>query len=211
MARKRLPTEARRAQIADAALKIIGEQGVHRLTVAEIGREVGLADGSIFRHFPSKQAIVEAAIARFEELLFQDFPPSDPDPMVRLETFVKARIELLRTHPIIVRLALNDRLTEAAGQEMAQRIQGSVLRSFLFVRDCLAEAQARGQVPDTVPVEVLVWVVTGVMRGMGMMFLSGIALLPDHAVWPAIERLLRLAAAGEQLSAADAASIPADP
>lgn len=197
MVKRRLPSAARRTQIAEAALRIISEKGVHRLTVAEIGREVGLADGSIFRHFESKQDIVAAAVERFDELLFGDFPPEDPDPRQRLRKFVAGRIRLLREHPSILRLAFNDRLAEAGGEALALKVQSSIARSQAFVRQCLLEAQASGGFPATVPVEVLVWAVVGVLRGVGTAYLAGASLIGEEEAWAAVERLLGLAGRGE--------------
>lgn len=198
MVKRRLPSAARRTQIADAALRIISEQGVHRLTVAEIGRAVGLADGSIFRHFESKQEIVSAAVERFEELLFEDFPPRDPDPRERLRSFVASRIRLLREHPSILRLAFNDRLAEAGGEALALKVQASVSRSQTFVRQCLLESQKAGHFPATVPVEILVWAVVGVLRGLATAYLAGASRMGEDEAWAAVERLLGLAGRGER-------------
>ena len=197
MVKRRMSSAARRTQIAEAALRIISEKGVHRLTVAEIGREVGLADGSIFRHFASKQEIIAAAVERFDELLFADFPPEDPDPRQRLRKFVASRIRLLREHPSILRLAFNDRLAEAGGDALALRVQASISRSQAFVRQCLIEAQAAGGFPASIPVEVLVWAVVGVLRGVGTAYLAGASLMGEDEAWTAVERLLGLAGRGE--------------
>jgi AcrR family transcriptional regulator len=71
----RRSAEARRREIADAALCVIAAEGLGHFTALAIAREVGLTDGALFRHFPTKDAIVDAAIDRFEELLFEGFCP----------------------------------------------------------------------------------------------------------------------------------------
>ena len=75
MPTSRRPTEERRQQIAEAALRIISGKGVHRLTAQELGREVGIADGTIFRHFKDKAEIVRAAVSHLEGVLFEGFRP----------------------------------------------------------------------------------------------------------------------------------------
>ncbi len=198
MAKQRFSTEHRRQQIAEAALHIISEQGVHKLTVAEIGKMVGLADGSIFRHYTSKQEIITAALDHFEALLFEGFPPEHADPMERLRTFVLSRLAMLQKQPSIVKLVFNDRLAEAGGPEHATRVQTFMARSMIFMRDCLVEAQREGDAPEELPVESLVWAVTGIVRGMAMSYLAGYAMMTADDAWDAIARLLASAARGER-------------
>lgn len=52
----------RKQQIIDAALKIMSEEGIQRLTVLRIAEEVGITDAALYRHFKSKNAIIEAAV-----------------------------------------------------------------------------------------------------------------------------------------------------
>ncbi len=194
---KRQSGSARRQQIVDAALAILNEQGVHRLTAAEIAARVGISDGTIFRHFPNKEAIVQAAIDSFEALLFAGFPPADPDPLARLRTFFIGRLALLREHPAIFQLAFTDRLAEAAGQEGADRMRAIVLRQFAFVRHCLVEAQERGDVGADLAPETLVWTVIGMLRGVSMVLQQGVIgpeLISGESVWQNLETLLRRSA-----------------
>ena len=53
-------THIRREEIIQAALQVIGEKGVHALTIAEIAGRAGMSDANIYRHFKGKQEILEA-------------------------------------------------------------------------------------------------------------------------------------------------------
>ena len=55
---ERKPADDRRREIADAALRVIADHGLGRFTAVAMAREVGLTDAALFRHFPSKEAIV---------------------------------------------------------------------------------------------------------------------------------------------------------
>ena len=53
-------THIRREEIVRAALQVIGEKGVHGLTITEIAGRAGMSDANIYRHFKGKQEILRA-------------------------------------------------------------------------------------------------------------------------------------------------------
>lgn len=140
---QRLPHATRRRQIADAALKIIAEEGLRKFTAVAIAREIGTTDGNVFRHFPSKQAIVLAAVDRIEELLFGDPPASDADPLTRLGKFFRHRVATVTGTPGVARLLFSDDLAHAAGPQGQARVAALKRRSVAVVADCLREARRR--------------------------------------------------------------------
>lgn len=191
MARSRLPADERRRQIAEAALQILAERGAHRLTAQEIASAVGVTDGTLFRHFKNKDEIVDAAIAFFEELLGGDLPPATLPALERLEAFFVRRLAKVRARPEVMRLAFSDRLEEVAGPRGAERVRQVTGRSFGFVRSCLEDARAQGLIADDVPLEHLVWIVTGVLRGAALAGARGGERLPaPEDIWRPLEELL---------------------
>lgn len=56
--------EERRGAILDAALRVWARGGFDATSVAEIAREAGLTKGTLYLYFPSKQALLEAALQR---------------------------------------------------------------------------------------------------------------------------------------------------
>ncbi len=60
--RKRLETEIRREQIAEAALNIVSEEGVGGLTVRKVAKKVGFSAPALYRHFKNKSEILLAAM-----------------------------------------------------------------------------------------------------------------------------------------------------
>lgn len=194
---ERLPTEERQEQIAEAALRIISNQGVRRLTAAALAAEVGIADGTIFRHFKDKEAIVDAAIDLFEASLEDCYPAPSDEPLERLGAFLMKRVARVRKHPEILRLAFSDRLAEAAGEAGAARVEQLVARSVVFVQDCLAAAQRKGLITRDTPVMLLTWMVIGVVRGVsvpGATQIRGaksLSTASPRKIWMDLERCLR--------------------
>ena len=50
-------SEAKRARIIDAAMRHFAEQGYHAARVGDIAAELGIAKGSVFQHFGSKDGL----------------------------------------------------------------------------------------------------------------------------------------------------------
>jgi AcrR family transcriptional regulator len=190
----RKPAEDRRREIADAALHVIAAQGRGRFTALAIAEEVGLSDAALFRHFPTKDAIVDAAIDRVEELLFEGFPPVDPDPIVRLGAFFRRRIAVIREHPGISPLVVSEELAKEGSPGALERVAGFRRRSMAFVRSCLAEADRDGLLAPGLRGEEACVVVLGSILALahsstapGPEAIAGLA----PRVWAALERLLR--------------------
>ncbi len=59
-------TAARKAQIAEATLEAIAEKGLADLSVADVARRVGLVPSGIYRHYPGKDALIDAALDAIE-------------------------------------------------------------------------------------------------------------------------------------------------
>ena len=188
----RLDTDTRQRQIAEAALKIIGEQGLGRFTTAAIAAEVGISEGTIFRHFESKEAIVHGAMDRVEALLFDDFPPEAPDPLARLGVFFRDRATLFLAQPALGQVVFSEQLVHAAGEAGAERVEEWKRRNVAFVRACLDDAAEAGLLRPGVSPGGLVHVVHGSLLSLAMLRRAwGAAGDRVERTWSTLEALLR--------------------
>lgn len=190
----RKPAEDRRREIADAALRVIAGQGLGRFTALAVAREVGLSDAALFRHFSSMEAIVDAAIDRVEELLFEGFPPADEDPLDRLGAFFRHRAAVIRQNPAVSPLVISDELAKGGSAHGLERVTGFRRRSAGFVRDCLAEAERARLLAPGLDAEAAAFVVLGSLLALihGSTAPSAAAVVPLAArVWSALESFLR--------------------
>ena len=192
--RTRKSTEERRQEIAEAALAVIANQGLGRFTTAAIAREVGIAEGTVFRHFQNKEEIVAAAIDYLGELFAQSLPAPDPDPLRRLRAFFQARIALIATRPGVARLLFSDQLAAAAGEDSARQVLELQRRSARFVRGCLTEAAAAGRLRDGVEADDLVVLFVGAAVALVQhaAVVSGGMPLAERAerVWSTLTRII---------------------
>jgi AcrR family transcriptional regulator len=63
-----MSAETTRDKILEASLKLFSQKGFLGATTREIAREAGVAEVTLFRHFPSKEALFEEVIRRYSFL-----------------------------------------------------------------------------------------------------------------------------------------------
>ncbi|MCA9596966.1 MAG: TetR/AcrR family transcriptional regulator [Myxococcales bacterium] len=72
----------KRDALLDAALELFAERGFHGTAVPEVAERAGVAAGTLYRYFDSKEALVNALYQRekqaFVESLRRDFPAQAP-------------------------------------------------------------------------------------------------------------------------------------
>ena len=59
---KPLPADERRAVTVEAVVQLAAEQNPNDITTASIATRMGLTHGALFRHFPTKDAILQAVM-----------------------------------------------------------------------------------------------------------------------------------------------------
>jgi len=151
------PTTPKRTEIADAALRIIGERGVTSLTMANLAAELGVSPGAPFRHFASRDEILEEVAARVVEIMGQSFPDPALAPLERLSRLFLARVEAVGKHAGIARLIFSDQFTKALPDSAAQQIRALVKRTRSVLLEILKEAAQRGEIrQDLAPEDLLV-------------------------------------------------------
>ena len=88
---------------AQAALDQIAEQGVAAVAVEPLARRLGVTKGSFYWHFPSRDALLQAALERWEkveqETVFGSLE-AVPDPRERLRALFQLVAHEARSHII---------------------------------------------------------------------------------------------------------------
>ena len=185
---KRLPTEVRRAQIAEAALRIVARDGLAAFTTSAIARETNLAEGTLFRHFRNKEEMVEAAIERLGTLLLPRREVERPgDPLAELRGIVEHRAALLKEKPGYLRILLSDELAHAAAGPAREQLARLRRRAVEQIGRVIEAAVAAGQVRGDVSVHTL----AALVRGLLMLQVfgehggeqGGAALPPFETLW----------------------------
>lgn len=128
--RQRLSTEERQDEIVKAAVELAGLHGIDNVTTQEIAESVGVTQGAIFRHFPTKDTIWVAVVHWIRGRLMSavDRAASQAaDPIDALERIFYAHIVFAEKHPVAPRLLLaTNALLKQLLQEMLSAYEGRV-------------------------------------------------------------------------------------
>jgi len=106
-----------------AALDLIAEQGLAAVAVEPLARRLNVTKGSFYWHFASRDALIEAALKRWEhadvEGLMRQIDPIE-DPRERLTALFRRTSHEMRTH--VIYSALLNTLDHPAVQPVMQRL-----------------------------------------------------------------------------------------
>src|SRR5512147_951324 len=87
-----------RQKLMQAASELILGVGFEAMTTAAVARRAGVSEGTIYRHFASKEALAEAVFADiwriFNDFMERQLPPRE-QPKERLELFFRTTLNAL--------------------------------------------------------------------------------------------------------------------
>ena len=89
-------TLPRREQLLEAAAEMFAARGYHAVGIDDIGAAAGISGPGVYRHFPSKQALLEALCDRAMTRMLagaRRTRSSAPDPAGALEALVDLHVE----------------------------------------------------------------------------------------------------------------------
>jgi AcrR family transcriptional regulator len=163
MARPALKLTPKRAEIAEAALRLIETRGIAALTTSSLAGELGVSSGAPFRHFANREEILEAVVLRVEELILGTFPPETDPPLERLLALLRARARVVGGHRGIGRLMFSEQFALALPETAAIRLRTVVARTRAFLLRALDEGQREGTVRADLSPEALLTVTFGML------------------------------------------------
>ena len=108
---------------AQGALDVIAEQGVSAVAVEPLARRLGVTKGSFYWHFPSRDALLRAALERWEQRELEEvFAQLEgiQDPRIRLEQLFRLVGTQTASHAIYSELL--KAMDHAAVQPVMQRV-----------------------------------------------------------------------------------------
>jgi AcrR family transcriptional regulator len=135
-------TSPRKEQILDRTFELVRERGIAGLTVRLIAEKVGVTEGALYRHYPSKQAILLALAERIEARLLQpirQIAGGDAPARERVEAILRHHVQtLLATDGVALLLVAEASFSEH--DELRARMRGIIAGYLECLRGVIAEA-----------------------------------------------------------------------
>jgi TetR/AcrR family transcriptional regulator, fatty acid metabolism regulator protein len=151
----RLPRERRIADIMRAAREVFDEKGYAAASVAEIAERAGVVEGSVYRYFEHKRALLVSVVERWYEELLSDY---DEHVKVitgtwdRLRYLVWKHLSTIEKEPMLVRLVFEEL---RPGGDYRQTDVFELNRAYTKrTLDILKAGIARGEIRDDVSLAV---------------------------------------------------------
>jgi len=146
-----------REQILAAAIEAATVHGITKLSMGDVARQAKLSRQTLYRHFPSKDALIAAVVAAETDALIAEVVEAGAehdDPRDALEAALVAALTATRDHPLLDRLirtepeALLPLLLTDGGPVMA-RVRG-VVDAILEDRGLAPDPAVRRRLADIV-------------------------------------------------------------
>jgi TetR/AcrR family transcriptional regulator len=146
----RLPTEERQAELVAAALVLASACSPPLITTADIATAVGISQGAVFKHFATKDALWQAAMAWVHSSLLARLEAAAAgaaDPLEAMRAMFMAHVEFVAAHPGVPRLLFHE-LQNPQATPVKQQVQALLAAYQQRLRRLLAAA---GQAPGLAP------------------------------------------------------------
>jgi AcrR family transcriptional regulator len=186
---QRKPLTPRQEEIIDRTLELVRERGIGGLTTRKIAEGVGFTEGALFRHFPTKRALLLALMDRLEDLLVEPIAGIAADGTAgaaeRLERMVRHHTSVVRQFnslPIIL-------LAEASvsGDEaLVDRMRSIFERYLSLLEEVVRAGQARGEIVGAIQPDCIAMLLLGAPAGLAIRH----RLLPDPLAEDRFENML---------------------
>lgn len=167
---KHLPADERRAVTVEAVIELAASQNPGEITTAAIAKHMGLTQGALFRHFPSKEAILQAVMEWVAERLLarvDKAAQAAASPLAALEAVFMTHIDFVAQHPGVPRMLFGElqRAVDTPAKRMARTL---IDRYGVRLAALIGQGKARGELDNEVDTAAAVTLFIGAIQGLIM-------------------------------------------
>lgn len=154
----RLTGEERRAQIVEAATRLVAERGVAGATMARIAAAVGITEPALYRHFDSRVEILLAAVdlLRDRALLWirSSSNPYVPD---RLREIGRSHASFVSVDMEGFSSPLFEFIAQSPHDGLRERLRETHLENIQVLAGIVDEGKAQGSIRQDADSELVAW------------------------------------------------------
>src|SRR5262245_42448007 len=159
----------KRERILLAAERIFARDGFFAAKVADVAREAGVADGTIYLYFKSKDdlliSLFESRMERVNATLAAAIAP-EPTAIGKLHAFIRTYLGLVKDSPAVAEiLTVELRQSSKFMKEAENPRFGELLR---LIAGIVADGQAAGELGDAIPPPIAARMVFGVLDELSL-------------------------------------------
>lgn len=139
--------EERKQEILDTAIKLFTEKGYEKTSIADIAKEINVAQGLCYRYFPSKEALFDSALDQYAERLVNQMREGLSSTQKTLHEIIAETPLLLENHRDPYYKVFHEETNEKMHNQLAMRICEKIVP---IVKRLIEIAQENGEVsiPD---------------------------------------------------------------
>lgn len=138
----------RREQIVESALELVGEYGVSSLNINSIAQKVGIVPSALYRHFKSKDEVLDAVLVSIKERLLEiaeQVMREAPDTLQGLKDLLMRHAQMLKENRAIPLIVFSDGVY--AGQPGRKSLVAEIITSYLGkIQAFIADGQKNGAI-----------------------------------------------------------------
>ncbi len=165
-----LPADERRTATVEAVVDLAAEQNPSEITTTAIAERMGLTQGALFRHFPSKDAILQAVMSWVGERLLGRLDQAAAgvaSPLVALQAIYTAHIDFVAEHPGVPRLIFGE--LQRPAETLPKRMVQTLVHSYgQRIRRLLEAGKAQGELAADLDVDAAAVLFLGTIQGLVM-------------------------------------------
>ena len=167
---KHLPADERRAATVEAVVDLAAEQNPSDITTTAIAQRMGLTQGALFRHFPTKDAILQAVMSWVTERLLARVDKAaegTTSPVAALEAVFMTHIDFVSEHPGVPRMLFGE--LQRPGETLPKRMVQTLIQHYGERLHRLLEAgKAQGELDAGLDVDAAAVLFIGTIQGLVM-------------------------------------------
>lgn len=180
---RKQPAEVRREAVIDAAVRVFARTPYRAAGTAEIAREAGIAEPTIYRHFGSKRELYLAALERTCAGIvaaWRQIVAHTPESRAALDSIGEWYYQNIVANPDLLRLR-HRATAEAEDDEVRETLRAGYREIEQILTDLIRRGQAQGELPREIDPRATAWLFIGVGQVLDLAVMAG--LNPETEPW----------------------------
>lgn len=170
MSTKYLSADERRAATVGAVIELAAEHDPGEITTTAIAKHMGVTQGALFKHFPTKDAILESVMGWVAERLLSRIEAAAAQAATTggaLEAMFTAHAAFVSEHPGVPRMMFGE--LQRAGSTAPKRMAAKLLRQYAErLRVLLERGRRNGEFDPRLDVDAAATLFVGSIQGLVM-------------------------------------------